>query len=333
MPLFALANAGIHVDGGAARRRGQLADHARHRRRLRGRQAARDPRRELARLDVRLGGLRLTLSWPVLAGGGDRGRHRLHRLAADLEPRLPGRAARRGQDRRARRGGASRPLVAWVVFRVIAHAARAPCAPASSSAPRTTILDLSDDVDPERDHIRGSERRAGDAGRVRRLRVPVLRPGRGRRSASCSTPSATTCATSGATCRSTTCTRTRRWRPRRPRPRPPRAAFWEMHDRLLAHQDELTPHDLRALRGGARPRRRALLGRAAPPRATPRASPRTWRSADASGVAGTPSFFINGRRHQGAYDVETLSAAVRHARTRARLREKEAHPPEPQPTA
>ena len=43
-------------------------------------------------------------------------------------------------------------------------------------------------------------------------------------------------------------------------------------------------------------------------------------SADASGVAGTPSFFINGRRHQGAYDVETLSAAVRAARTRAAAR-------------
>jgi protein-disulfide isomerase len=40
-------------------------------------------------------------------------------------------------------------------------------------------------------------------------------------------------------------------------------------------------------------------------------------SADASGVAGTPSFFINGRRHQGAYDATTLTAAVRSARARA----------------
>ena len=29
-------------------------------------------------------------------------------------------------------------------------------------------------------------------------------------------------------------------------------------------------------------------------------------SADASGVAGTPTFFINGRRHQGAYDAQIL---------------------------
>ena len=45
-------------------------------------------------------------------------------------------------------------------------------------------------------------------------------------------------------------------------------------------------------------------------------------SADASGVAGTPSFFINGRRHQGAYDADTLSAAVRSARAQTRLKQK-----------
>jgi protein-disulfide isomerase len=40
-------------------------------------------------------------------------------------------------------------------------------------------------------------------------------------------------------------------------------------------------------------------------------------SADTSGVSGTPSFFINGRRHYGAYDIETLTAAVTAARNRA----------------
>ena len=45
-------------------------------------------------------------------------------------------------------------------------------------------------------------------------------------------------------------------------------------------------------------------------------------SADSSGVAGTPSFFINGVRHSGAYDVATLTAAVRTAREKVRLREK-----------
>ena len=90
-------------------------------------------------------------------------------------------------------------------------------------------------------------------------------------------------------------------------------AFWEMHDRLLGHQDELTPRDLRRYaeelgldveRFWDELRRREHAERVAEDVA----------SADASGVAGTPSFFINGRRHQGAYDVDTLRAAVRAAR-------------------
>ena len=39
--------------------------------------------------------------------------------------------------------------------------------------------------------------------------------------------------------------------------------------------------------------------------------------ADLSGVSGTPTFFVNERRHRGAYDVDTLAAAVRVARARA----------------
>jgi predicted DsbA family dithiol-disulfide isomerase len=40
-------------------------------------------------------------------------------------------------------------------------------------------------------------------------------------------------------------------------------------------------------------------------------------SADLSGVSGTPTFFINGRRHYGAYDIDSLKTAVRTARARA----------------
>ena len=40
-------------------------------------------------------------------------------------------------------------------------------------------------------------------------------------------------------------------------------------------------------------------------------------SADLSGVSGTPTFFINGRRHYGAYDTATLAAAVHAAKARA----------------
>jgi hypothetical protein len=43
-------------------------------------------------------------------------------------------------------------------------------------------------------------------------------------------------------------------------------------------------------------------------------------SADLSGVAGTPTFFINGQRHYGAYDVPTLTAAIKIARARVAIK-------------
>jgi protein-disulfide isomerase len=45
-------------------------------------------------------------------------------------------------------------------------------------------------------------------------------------------------------------------------------------------------------------------------------------SADLSGVSGTPTFFLNGRRHHGAYDIQTLSDAVRLARATASMKPK-----------
>jgi Na+/H+ antiporter NhaA len=95
-------------------------------------------------------------------------------------------------------------------------------------------------------------------------------------------------------------------------------AFWKMHDFLLDHQDALRPDDLVAyaleleldverfseelrVHGGA-----ARIAE-------------DVDSADLSGVSGTPTFFINGQRHYGAYDIATLSAAVRAAGARAVL--------------
>jgi protein-disulfide isomerase len=46
---------------------------------------------------------------------------------------------------------------------------------------------------------------------------------------------------------------------------------------------------------------------------------RDEEDADLSRVSGTPTFFINGRRHQGAYDIDDLSRAVRAAGARAKL--------------
>src|SRR6266567_3278543 len=42
-------------------------------------------------------------------------------------------------------------------------------------------------------------------------------------------------------------------------------------------------------------------------------------SADLSAVSGTPTFFVNGRRHYGAYDIETLKKAVKIALARAKI--------------
>ena len=96
-------------------------------------------------------------------------------------------------------------------------------------------------------------------------------------------------------------------------------AFWEMHDVLLTHQDALRPDDLLGYA--------AQLGldveRFANDLREHRSASRVADdvdSADLSGVSGTPTFFINGRRHYGAYDIETLSAAVRAAGARASLR-------------
>jgi hypothetical protein len=42
-------------------------------------------------------------------------------------------------------------------------------------------------------------------------------------------------------------------------------------------------------------------------------------SADLSQVSGTPTFFINDRRHYGVYDLDTLAKEVRGARARAEV--------------
>jgi len=93
-------------------------------------------------------------------------------------------------------------------------------------------------------------------------------------------------------------------------------AFWAMHDLLMSRQDQLLPEDLirhadelgldteRFVADLARERDAARVAE-------------DVASADLSGVAGTPTFFVNGRRHYGSYDAEALSRAVRLGRARA----------------
>jgi Na+/H+ antiporter NhaA len=95
-------------------------------------------------------------------------------------------------------------------------------------------------------------------------------------------------------------------------------AFWEMHDLMLEYQDALEDTDLVSYASelGLDPERfsdylfeHRGAGRIAD----------DVDGADLSGVSGTPTFFINGRRHYGAYDIATLSDAIRAAGARARV--------------
>jgi Na+/H+ antiporter NhaA len=95
-------------------------------------------------------------------------------------------------------------------------------------------------------------------------------------------------------------------------------AFWEMHDLLLERQDALTARDLIGYaaslgldtdRFTADLRKHVGVARVA----------EDTDSADLSGVSGTPTFFVNGLRHYGAYDIETLSKAVKLALARTKI--------------
>jgi Na+/H+ antiporter NhaA len=206
-------------------------------------------------------------------------------------------------------------MFAWAVTRV---ARRLPSAVRARQIGRTAedILDLADEVDPERDHIRGPDdapvtlveygdfecpycgqaegvirellSSQGDDVRYvwRHLPLNDVHP-----SAQLAAEASEAAAAQG--------------------------KFWEMYDTLLAHQDELAPRDLTRYadelqldveRFSDELRQREYASRISEDVA----------GADESGISGTPTFFINGRRHYGVYDIDTLTEAVRAAKTRAR---------------
>jgi Na+/H+ antiporter NhaA len=82
--------------------------------------------------------------------------------------------------------------------------------------------------------------------------------------------------------------------------------FWEMHDRLFAHQDALEPDDLLAHAAaiGLDVERFAADLREGVHAARVRED---VVSAEASGARGTPTFYVGGRQHRGPYDEETLA--------------------------
>ncbi len=326
VPLFALANAGIHLNGTL------LGD------------AMRSPitlgivfgyvlGKPLGILGAswlatrpKLGGLRPALSWPVLTLGGT-----VAGVGFTVSLLISSHAFRGQQLEEAKLGVLAAALLAsllaWIVVRVIARLPD-PVRARQLAGTAEEILDLSEDVDLGRDHIRGSNDApvtlveygdyecpyCGQAEVVirelldsfghelryvwRHLPLNDVHP---------NTQMAAEAAEAAAA----------------------QGRFWDMHDKLLDHQDALTAPDLGRYaaelgldleRFWDELRRREHAERVADDVAT----------ADASGVAGTPSFFINGRRHRGAYDIDTLTAAVRTAAWRARLGDQAGRPPEPQ---
>ena len=203
----------------------------------------------------------------------------------------------------------------WVVFRVTLMLSPGRRTRALLGTAET-IVDLDEPVDPDRDHIRGPAESLGDPRRVRRLRMPVLRPGRagGARTARRARRCAVCVAAPAAERRAPACAD--RGGGRRGRRQPGRV----LADARSAARSPGRPASLRPGRhaeglGLDVERFRDDLRR------------HTYRtrvaedveSASGSGVSGTPTFFINGRRHYGAYDIDALTSAVRTAKARAAI--------------
>jgi Na+/H+ antiporter NhaA len=263
-----------------------------------------------------LGGARLTITWPALIGGALSGGvgFTVSLLVASL-------AFKDGPLLNQAKIGLlitalASPFFAWLAFKVMQRLPEELRARQLGNVV-DTIIDLADDVDPERDHIRGDADAPvtlieyGDfecpyCGNAEPLIVHMLdHLGHDLRfvfrhlpltdvhpRAQLAAEAAEAAADQG--------------------------AFWPMHDRLMAHQEELTPADLYD--------HAAALGldleRFAEDVRKRRFAPRVATdvmSADASGVAGTPTFFINGRRHEGVYDEATLTAAVKTAARAAQV--------------
>ena len=88
--------------------------------------------------------------------------------------------------------------------------------------------------------------------------------------------------------------------------------FWEMHDLLYEHQDSLDEAHLvqyaRQLGLDAERVQRELKAGTHSPRVQS-----DFQSGVRSGVNGTPTFFINGQRHDASWDYEGLMAGIERA--------------------
>ncbi|HEV7586279.1 MAG TPA: Na+/H+ antiporter NhaA [Solirubrobacteraceae bacterium] len=261
-----------------------------------------------------LGGLRPIISWPVLTGGATVAG--IGFTVSLLVSSLTFEGERLDEAKLGALGSVLfATLIAAVVFAVVK---RLPSGIRARQIGGTAgdILDLSDDVDPERDHVRGPDDAPvtlieygdfecpycgqaeavvrelassfGDDIRYVWRHLPLNDVHTDAQLASEAAEAA------GA-----------------------QGKFWEMYDKLLSHQDDLGPKDLSRYARELGLDTDRFLEELRSHEYAPRIA-EDVASADASGVSGTPTFFINGRRHYGAYDIDTLTTAARAARERAR---------------
>jgi Na+/H+ antiporter NhaA len=260
-------------------------------------------------------GLQRGLSWPVIAGGGA-----VAGIGFTVSLLISSIAFEGSQLEEAKLGVLAAAIlasgIAWGAFRVIGRLP-APVRARQLAGTAEELLDLSEEVDPARDHIRGSDDApvtlveygdyqcpyCGQAEVV--IRELLVSFGDDLRYVWRHLPLNDVHANAQMAAEASEAAAAQ-------------GAFWEMNDKLLQHQDELAAPDLRRYaeelgldveRFWDELRRREYEPRVAEDVAT----------ADASGVAGTPSFFINGMRYEGAYDIETLTSVVSAAGRRARL--------------
>jgi protein-disulfide isomerase len=87
--------------------------------------------------------------------------------------------------------------------------------------------------------------------------------------------------------------------------------FWTMHEYLFEHQQALEDADLKQYAselGWIQDPERFDRDRSSPE--VERRIDRDLASGEQSGVEGTPTFYVNGTRHDGGYDLDSLRSAV-----------------------
>jgi protein-disulfide isomerase len=95
--------------------------------------------------------------------------------------------------------------------------------------------------------------------------------------------------------------------------------FWEMHDGIYENQDRLGSPLLFALAGALELSELELRNALASEKYAPKIKS-DFLGGVRSGVNGTPSFFVNGRQHEGSYAFEDLVAAIeQHLHAKASL--------------